>query len=74
MLFYYVQIKDRHDSGVIMREKVSVETKGGGGGGGCSEALSRDFRGQSVLRKLFSPKGYLDWFILDLNAAKVITV
>ena len=44
------------------------------GGGGCSEALSRDFRGQSVLRKLFSPKGYLDWFILDLNAAKVITV
>ena len=30
MLFYYVQIKDRHDSGVIMGEKVSVETKGGG--------------------------------------------
>ena len=32
MLFYYVQIKERHDSGVIMGEKVSIETKGGGGG------------------------------------------
>ena len=71
MLFYYVQIKERHDSGVIMGEKVSIETKGGGG---CSEALSRDFRGQSALRKLFSPKRHLDWFIIDLNAAKIITV
>ena len=40
MLFYYVQIKDRHDSGVIMREKVSVETKGGGGGGGALRLLA----------------------------------
>ena len=37
--------------------------------GGCSETLSRDFRGQNALRKLSGPKGHLDWLIIDLNAA-----
>ena len=48
MLFYYVQIKDRHDSGVIMREKVSVETKGGGGGGGGALRLLAGILGGRV--------------------------
>ena len=42
------------------------------GSGGCSETLSRDFRGQSPLRKLLGSKEHLDWFIIDLNEAKII--
>ena len=36
MLFYYVQIKDRHDPGVQIREKASVASinKAGGSSGG----------------------------------------
>ena len=36
MLFYYVQIKDRHDPGVNIREKASVPNinKAGGSSGG----------------------------------------
>ena len=41
---------------------------------GCSETISRDFRGQNALRKLLDPKAHLDWLIIDLNAAKIITV
>ena len=46
----------------------------GRGGEVCSETLSRDFRGQSALRKLLDPKGHLGWFIVDLNPAKIVTV
>ena len=83
MLFYYVQIKDRHDPGVNIREKASIESvnevgcsSGGGvrGVGWGAETLSRDFRGQNALKKLLGPKGHLDWLIIDLNAAKIITV
>ena len=49
MLFYYVQIKDRHDPGVNIREKARVasinKAEGSSGGGGsevCSETLSKD--------------------------------
>ena len=45
-----------------------------GGGGGCSETLSRDFRGQSTLRKLLSSKEHLEWLKINLNVAKIITV
>ena len=44
------------------------------GGVGCSETLSRDFRGKNALRKILGPKGHLDWLIIDLNVAKIITV
>ena len=44
----------------------------GGGGSGGSATLSRDFRGQSPLRKLLGSKEHLDWLKIDLNAAKVI--
>ena len=81
MLFYYVQIKDRHDPGVNIREKASVPninkaggSSGGTGRGGCPETVSRDFRGQNALKKLLGPKGHLDWLIIDLNASKIITV
>ena len=66
MLFYYVQEKDRHDAGVNIREKPSVASvnkdRGSrvGGRGECSETLSRDFRGQNVLRTLLGPKRHLD--------------
>ena len=83
MLFYYVQIKDRHDPGVNIREKASIASvneaggssrEGSGGGGeGCSETLGRDFRGQKALRKLLGPKWHLDRLIIDLNVAKIIT-
>ena len=66
-MLFYVQIKDRHDSGVNICRKASV-----GLWGGCSETLSRDFRGQSPLRKLLGSKEHLDWFIIDLNEAKII--
>ena len=52
MLFYYVQIKDRHDPGVNIREKASVAS----------------------INKPGDSKGHLDWLIIDLNAAKIITV
>ena len=93
MLFYYVQINDRHDPGVNIREKASIVSiskagcSSGEGGMGvcvcmcvweggevCSETLSRDFRGQSALRKLLDPKGHLGWLIVDLNPAKIVTV
>ena len=62
MLFYYDQIKDRHDPDVNIREKASITSinKAGGSRGRCSETLSRDFREQNVLRKLLGPKRYLD--------------
>ena len=77
---YYVQIKDRHDPGVNIRKKASVASineagdSSTAGGVGCSETLSRDFRGQNALRKILGPKGHLDWLIIDLNVAKIITV
>ena len=80
MLLYYVQIYGRHGPDVNIREKASVAKVNQAGGssrrgdGGCSETLSRDFRGQSTLRKLLGPKGHLDWLTIDLNAAKLITV
>ena len=80
MLLYYVQINSRHDPGVNIREKASVARVNEAGGSsrrgdrGCSETLSRDFRGQNALRKLLGPKGHLDWLTIDLNAAKIITV
>ena len=48
MLFYYVQIKDRHDPGVNIREKASIASineaggssrEGSGGAGGGRGAL-----------------------------------
>ena len=45
-----------------------------GGFWGCFEPLSRDFRGQSPLRKLLGSKKHLDWLKIYLNAAKIITV
>ena len=80
MLLFYVQINGRHDPGENIREKVSVARVNEAGGSsrrgdrGCSETLSRDFRGQNTLRKLLGPKGHLDWLTIDLNAAKIITV
>ena len=67
MLFYYVQIKDRHDPGVNIRGKANVASvnEAKGSGGRCSETLSRDFRGQSPLRKLLGSKEHLDWLITD---------
>ena len=82
MLVCYVQIKDRHDPGVNIREKASIVSvnevggssrEGSGGREGCSETLSRDFRGQNTLRKLLGPKWHLDRLIIDLNVAKIIT-
>ena len=35
---------------------------------------SRGFRGQSTLRKFLGSNEHLDWFKIDFNAAKVITV
>ena len=65
MLFYHVQIKGRHDSGVNIKEKASIasineaggSSKGGwgfnrGGGWDFNEARGKDFRGQNALRKL----------------------
>ena len=54
MLFYYVQIKDRHDPDVNIREKANVIVE-------CHSRLrlflSRDFRGQNALRKLLGSIG-----------------
>ena len=69
MLFYYVQIKDRHDPGVNIREKASLasfklgppEWRGGGGGGGG---------GRGALRLL---AGILGGRMPYLNAPKIIT-
>ena len=73
MLFYYVQIEDRHDPGVNIRGKASVvSTKLGALGVRCSETLSRDFTWQSPQRKLLGSKEHLDWLIIDSNAAKII--
>ena len=80
MLLYYVQINGRHNPDVNIREKASVarvnEARGSSrrGDRGCSETLSRDFRGQNTLRKLLGPKEHLDWLTIDLNVAKIITV
>ena len=79
MLLYYVQINGRHEPGVKIREKASVARVNEAGGSsrrgdrGCSETLSRDFRGQNTLRKLLGPKWHLDRLIIDLNVAKIIT-
>ena len=42
MLFYYVQIKYRHDPGVNIREKASVASinKAGGSSGGNGDGIS----------------------------------
>ena len=59
----------------IISEKASVvSVSGAGGSGGCSESLSRDFRGQSCLRNFFGSKEHLDQFEIDLDVAEIITV
>ena len=66
MLFYYVQIKDRHDPGVNIREKARVasiiEAEGSSGRGGkggsrvCSQTLSKDLgEGKECPKKTFRP-------------------
>ena len=39
-----------------------------------SEPLSEGYRGWSPLRKFFGSKEHLEWYRIDLNAAKIFTV
>ena len=74
-MFYYVQIKDRHDPGVNIREKASVASinEAGDSRGGGDEISTRgeewDFNEAGA-----GSIGHLAWLIIDLNAAKIITV
>ena len=60
--------------GVNIAGKISIASinKAGGSekGRGCSETLSRDFRGQ----RLLGSKEHLDWLKINSNVAKIITV
>ena len=60
----------------IISRKASIASINGAGrpGEGYSELLSRDFRGQSPLRKLLDSDEHLDWLKIDLNVIKIITV
>ena len=71
MLFYYVQIKDRHDPDVNIREKANVIAERHSR---LRLFLSRDFRGQNALRKLLGSIGDLVWLIIDLNTVKIIAL
>ena len=71
MLFYYVQIKDRHDPDVNIREKANVIVERHSR---LRLFLSRDFRGQNALRKLLGSIGDLVWLIIDLNTVKIIAL
>ena len=79
MLFYYVQIKDRHDprSKNQRKSKCSKRQQSWGlegkGVWWSSDTLSRDFRGQSLLGKILGSKENLDWLKIDLNMTKIIT-
>ena len=79
MLFYYVQIKDRHDprSKNQRKSKCSKRQQSWGLEGEevwwSSDTLSRDFRGQSPLGKILGSKENLDWLKIDLNMTKIIT-
>ena len=61
MLFYYVQIKDRHDPGINVREKATVASVNKAGGLVGILGVER-------------PKRHLDWLIIDWNSTKIITV
>ena len=71
MLFYYVQMKDRHDPDVNIREKANVIVERHSR---LRLFLSRDFRGQNALRKLLGSIGDLVWLIIDLNTVKIIAL
>ena len=71
MLFYYVQIKDRHDPDVNIREKANVIAERHSR---LRLFLSRDFRGQNALRKLLGSIGDLVWLIIDLTTVKIIAL
>ena len=54
--------------------KVSIAIVNKAGGLGVFWDPSRGFRGQSTVRKFLASKELQDWFKLDFNASKIISV
>ena len=59
---------------IISEKAYIVSVNRAGGSRGCSEPLSKGFRGKRPLRKFLCSKEHLHWPKIDLNAAKIITV
>ena len=74
MLFYYVQIKDRHDPGVNIREKASVASINEAGDSRGGDEISTRGEEWDFNEAGAGSNGHLAWLIIDLNAAKIITV
>ena len=58
---------------IISGKTSVVSVNGAGGYGGGYEFLSKNFRGQSPLKKFSGSKEHLNWLEIDLNAAEIIT-
>ena len=70
----YMQISDMILEVNIISRKVSVASFYRAGGLGVFWEPREGFRGWSTLTKFLGSKEHLDWFKIDFNATKIITV